>query len=97
MCTNRDPTLRQYELVHKAAPLSNKGMPLEQVVQSFAPTVLLGLAGAEGGLFNESVVRAASAQTFMPCILAMSNPTSRAECTAEQAATLQRYHECCMT
>lgn len=57
---------------------------LLDVVTSVKPTILLGLTGV-GGTFTEPVVRAMSASATRPIIFPLSNPTSHAECTAEQA------------
>ncbi|UCD37315.1 MAG: NAD-dependent malic enzyme [Fidelibacterota bacterium] len=56
------------------------------VVEKVHPTVLLGVSG-QPGLFNEMVVRTMTRQVERPIIFALSNPTSKAECTAEQAYT----------
>ena len=48
------------------------------------PTILIGLT-AVGGIFNEPVIRAMKEHCERPIILALSNPTSSAECTAEDA------------
>lgn len=58
--------------------------PLLNVVTSVKPTILLGLTGVGGG-FTEPVVRAMAAGVHRPIIFPLSNPTSHAECTAEQA------------
>ena len=57
---------------------------LGRVVERVQPTVLLGVSG-KPGLFNEMIVRAMARQIERPIIFALSNPTSKAECTAEQA------------
>jgi malate dehydrogenase (oxaloacetate-decarboxylating)(NADP+) len=46
--------------------------------------VLIGATGAPG-TFTQKVVERMSAINDRPAIFALSNPTSRAECTAEQA------------
>eukprot|EP00597_Dinobryon_sp_UTEXLB2267_P018587 CAMPEP_0201113342 /NCGR_PEP_ID=MMETSP0812-20130820/77795_1 /ASSEMBLY_ACC=CAM_ASM_000668 /TAXON_ID=98059 /ORGANISM="Dinobryon sp., Strain UTEXLB2267" /LENGTH=546 /DNA_ID=CAMNT_0047376867 /DNA_START=1427 /DNA_END=3065 /DNA_ORIENTATION=+ len=60
------------------------GTPLQQVLEAFRPTVLLGLS-AQPNLFNEELIRTMASQCERPIIMPMSNPTSRCECSAEQA------------
>ena len=62
------------------------GASLLQAVQEFKPTVLLGLA-AQADVFTEEAVRAMASYCASPIIMPMSNPTSKAECSAEQAYT----------
>ncbi len=57
---------------------------LVDVVEHVWPTVLLGVSG-QPGLFNEQVVKTMAQHEERPIIFALSNPTSKAECTAEQA------------
>ncbi len=65
---------------HEHAPLAD----LFNAVQALRPTALLGLS-AQSGAFDERCVRAMAGFNERPLILALSNPTSKAECTAEQA------------
>jgi malic enzyme len=57
---------------------------LVEAIANVRPTILLGISGA-AGLFNEEVVRAMAAVNERPVIFPLSNPTSKSECTAEQA------------
>ncbi len=57
---------------------------LLEAVEILKPTMLIGVSGTPGS-FSEPVVRAMARLNPWPVIFALSNPTSRAECTAEQA------------
>ena len=59
---------------------------LEDVVQNARPTVLIGVT-AQPGLFSPQLLRAVAAGDPQPVILALSNPTSKCECTLEDVAT----------
>ena len=59
---------------------------LLDVVTNAKPTVIIGVTGVFG-LFTEEVVRAMAAGNEAPIILPLSNPTSRAEATAEDVLT----------
>lgn len=63
---------------------TDDGLSLLEVVKKYKPTILLGMTTV-GGLFNEDVVKEMSANCDRPIIFPLSNPTSNAECTAEQA------------
>jgi malic enzyme len=65
--------------------LADKATLLE-TVSSARPTVILGLTG-RGGTFTEGVIREMARHVSRPVIFPLSNPTSNAECTAEQALT----------
>lgn len=60
------------------------GLSLEATVKEASPTILLGVSGC-GGLFTESLVAQMASVNERPIIFPLSNPTSAAECTAEQA------------
>jgi len=60
------------------------GMPLYEVIKKYKPTMLLGMTGA-GGLFTEAIVSEMAKHCERPVIFPLSNPTIKAECSAEQA------------
>ncbi len=55
-----------------------------EAVNTLKPTVILGLSGQPGS-FPKEVIEAMAAINKRPVIFALSNPTSKAECTAEEA------------
>lgn len=70
---------QQVYAVHLSATKS-----LAQAVQEVKPTALIGVSTTPG-LFTEEVVKGVAANTDRPIIFPLSNPTSKAECTPEQA------------
>jgi malate dehydrogenase (oxaloacetate-decarboxylating)(NADP+) len=67
---------------HRAAPSQD----LAQTIETLKPTVLIGVS-TKGGAFNQRVIAAMSRVNERPIIFALSNPTDKAECSAEQAYT----------
>ena len=67
-------------------PYAHDHAPLDFVaaIGAVKPHVLIGATGAPG-TFTQEVVERMSALNARPVLFALSNPTSRAECTAEQA------------
>jgi malic enzyme len=57
---------------------------LEETVRNFTPTILIGTSGTPG-LFTEPIVAAMAELNERPIVFPLSNPTSKSECTAEQA------------
>jgi len=55
-------------------------------VKSLSPTVIIGASG-QPKTFTQSVLEAMAVYNQRPIVFAMSNPTSKAECTAEEAYT----------
>jgi malic enzyme len=57
---------------------------LEETVENVKPTIIIGVS-ATPGTFSESVVRLMAKFNERPIIFPLSNPTSKSECTAEEA------------
>jgi malic enzyme len=57
---------------------------LEETIRHFMPTILIGTSGT-AGLFTEAVVGAMAAVNARPIVFPLSNPTSKSECTADEA------------
>ena len=55
-----------------------------EAIQSIVPHVLIGVSGRSGA-FTKEVIQMMAASHERPTIFALSNPTSKSECTAEQA------------
>jgi len=65
---------------HEHAPLAT----LAEAVEAIRPTALIGVSG-QARSFNREIVSRMAALNQRPIIFALSNPTSKAECTAEEA------------
>uniref|UniRef100_A0A6G1SC70 Malic enzyme n=1 Tax=Aceria tosichella TaxID=561515 RepID=A0A6G1SC70_9ACAR len=63
---------------------SNQIANLEEIIDLVKPVAMVG-ASAQGGSFNESICKKMAKYNERPIIFALSNPTSKAECTAAQA------------
>ena len=77
-----DLSASQKVYAHKAAPSKD----LAKTIEALKPTILIGVS-TKGGAFNRQVVEAMSRCNERPIIFALSNPTNKAECSAEQAYT----------
>jgi len=75
-----DLSAEQQVYAHKAPPSKDFAAAIERV----KPTILVGVS-TTGGAFNQRVVEAISRINERPIIFALSNPTEKAECSADQA------------
>lgn len=82
LVTRARPQLAEHKraFAQDRAPLAD----LLAIVEAFGPTILIGASG-QPGAFTEPVLAALARANERPVIFALSNPTSKAECTAEQA------------
>lgn len=60
------------------------GLSLSGIVNKYKPTMILGMT-AVGGLFSEKLIRDMAEHCERPIIFPLSNPTTKAECSAQQA------------
>lgn len=72
-------TQEKEKFAHEHEEMKN----LEAIVQEIKPTALIGVA-AIGGAFTEQILKDMASFNERPIIFALSNPTSKAECSAEQ-------------
>jgi malate dehydrogenase (oxaloacetate-decarboxylating)(NADP+) len=78
--SRKDLSSSQQVYAHQHAPSKD----LVATIESLKPTILIGVS-TTGGAFNQRVVETMSKVNERPIIFALSNPTEKAECTAEQA------------
>jgi malate dehydrogenase (oxaloacetate-decarboxylating)(NADP+) len=77
------------DLVDFQKPYAHKHAPTRDfiaAIESIKPTTIIGVSTI-GSAFTQSIVESLSRINQRPVILALSNPTDHAECTAEQAYT----------
>jgi malate dehydrogenase (oxaloacetate-decarboxylating)(NADP+) len=74
------------DLMEHNLPYAHEFKPLGfvEAIEAIRPHVLIGATGAPA-TFTRTVIARMSSINERPVIFALSNPTSRAECTAEQA------------
>ena len=78
--TRKDLVDFQMPYAHQHAPTRD----FVAAIESIKPTTIIGVSTI-GGAFTQKVVESMSRINSRPVILALSNPTEKAECTAEQA------------
>ncbi|PVD29312.1 hypothetical protein C0Q70_11909 [Pomacea canaliculata] len=75
------------DITHEKAPFAKEYqhlVNLEQIIKTLKPTAIIGAAACPGA-FTEEILKDMASFNKRPIIFALSNPTSKAECTAEQA------------
>jgi malate dehydrogenase (oxaloacetate-decarboxylating)(NADP+) len=74
-------------LAHHKLPYAHAHEPmtdLAEIIDVLRPTALIGVS-AIAGAFTREVIKTMARINEQPIIFALSNPTSKSECTAEQA------------
>lgn len=75
------------DLAEHKIPYAHDHKPVSDflsAIRTLKPTAIIGVA-AVGGTFTAKVLQAMAELNARPIIFALSNPTSKAECTAEEA------------
>ncbi|MBI2316777.1 MAG: NAD-dependent malic enzyme [Betaproteobacteria bacterium] len=75
------------DLAHHKLPFAHEHAPVPDfpsAIEALKPTTIIGVA-AVGGTFTRPVLEAMARINQRPIIFALSNPTSKSECTAEEA------------
>ena len=80
----QQPWLKPISQVANWKVADKSRISLLETVLNAGATVLIGVTG-QTGAFSEEVIAAAAANTAVPVIFPLSNPTSKSECTAETA------------
>jgi malate dehydrogenase (oxaloacetate-decarboxylating)(NADP+) len=80
VASRKDLAEHKRPYAHEHAPAAS----FLEAVEALKPTAIIGV-GATPGTFTRQVIEAMARLNERPIVFALSNPTSRAECTAEQA------------
>ena len=75
------------ELAEHKLPYAHKHAPIDNflsAIHALKPTAIIGVS-AVGGTFTPDVLQAMAELNARPIVFALSNPTSKAECSAEEA------------
>lgn len=75
------------DLNDQKLPFAQDHAPLKDplaIIEALQPTALIGASG-QPGTFTQAIIEATTRSAGRPIIFALSNPTSKAECTAAQA------------
>jgi len=78
---------RSDELAEHKLPYAHQHPPIKDLptaIRTLKPSALVGVAAA-GGAFTREVLQSMAALNERPIVFALSNPTSKSECTAEEA------------
>ncbi len=81
---NRTGITEQQQPFSRGDAVLKEGASLLEVVRHVKPTILLGLCGV-GATFTQEIIEEMSRHCDRPIIFPLSNPTKKAECTAQQA------------
>lgn len=80
VASRTDLAAHKVPYAHEHTPVSN----LLSAVEALRPTAIVGVSG-QPGTFTRDVLEAMARINERPIVFALSNPTSKSECTAQQA------------